>query len=169
MARKLKVETLYEASENNDPDACWLWPHYVDPDGYGKVRVGGEIVSAHRFSYEYNVGPIRAGMLIDHACGTRSCFNPNHLRPVSKKGNAEHRTKLDANNTSGFRGVSFYRSSGKYVARVRHNGKILHLGYFATAEEAGAVSLAKRTELGFMTGMNDTPNPTPDLQMRTSC
>ena len=160
MARKLKVETIYEASEKNDPDECWIWPHGKFADGYGCLRTGGKAARAHRVSYEYYVGPIPTGMSIDHACGTRSCFNPNHLRPVSHRENLQHRAKRNTNNMSGFRGVSFHKASGKYMAYVFHNGRRLYLGYFATAEEAGAVALAKRTELGFLTGFNDILNST---------
>ena len=155
MARKKCIETIWEAAEKNDPDDCWLWPHGIRSDGYGAVQAGDKKARAHRASYEHYVGPIPTGMQIDHACGTRSCFNPNHLRPVSHKENAQHRTKLSAANTSGFRGVSFDKSKGKYRADVRHDGKILYLGYFDTPEEAGAVALAKRQELGFLTGFND--------------
>jgi hypothetical protein len=42
---------------------------------------------AHRFSYEAYVGPIGAGLHIDHLCRVRSCVNPKHLEPVTQRVN----------------------------------------------------------------------------------
>lgn len=56
------------------------------------------------------------------------------------------------NSTSGFRGVSLYRPTGRYVARV---GTQAYVGYFATAEEAARARDAKARELGWPEeGMN---------------
>jgi hypothetical protein len=40
------------------------------------------------------------------------------------------------NNTSGFKGVSWYPKYGKWLARINISGKRIFLGYFDTAEEA---------------------------------
>jgi len=44
-------------------------------------------VYAHRFSYEYFVGPIPHNKEIDHICRVRHCVNPAHLRTVSHREN----------------------------------------------------------------------------------
>jgi hypothetical protein len=46
--------------------------------------------------------------------------------------------KHASHNTSGFKGVSFYRQTGRWQAYIRHGGRRLHLGMFATAEDAAA-------------------------------
>jgi hypothetical protein len=51
------------------------------------------------------------------------------------------------NNTSGYRGVSLYKKTGKWHAYVKHNGINIHLGYFDTPESAGLVAQCKRQEL----------------------
>ena len=43
---------------------------------------------------------------------------------------------LPAMNTSGYRGVTRIKKSGKWQASLRHNNKLLHLGTHDTAEEA---------------------------------
>lgn len=43
---------------------------------------------------------------------------------------------LRKNNTSGYRGVYFFKGWGKYVAQIKVNGKVKNLGGFKTAEEA---------------------------------
>jgi hypothetical protein len=69
-------------------EGCWLWSAYVDPSGYGKfTAVVGVSVYAHRWSYEFLVGPIPDGLVIDHLCRVRNCVNPDHLEPVTSAEN----------------------------------------------------------------------------------
>ena len=126
---------------------CWLWTGSLNRIGYGKIMVGGKIVGAHRIAYEMAFGTIPSGLQIDHTCHTRACVNPDHLRPVTNKQNAENRTGAQANSKSGVRGVSWYAPRKKWQAQVMHNGQQFHLGLYATVAEAGAVAQAKRLEL----------------------
>lgn len=68
--------------------ACWLWLAGLDGHGYGKFTEGGRQRAAHRLAYEALVGPIPAGMQLDHLCRTRRCVNPAHLEPVTNRENA---------------------------------------------------------------------------------
>lgn len=68
-------------------DECWLWPGSVTQEGYGMAYVSGKRVAAHRLAYERLVGPIPAGLQLDHLCRARSCVNPGHLEPVTSKEN----------------------------------------------------------------------------------
>lgn len=64
-------------------DGCWLWRLTKDKDGYGEGCFQKRKRRAHRLSYEAFVGPIPAGMHIDHLCRVRDCVNPEHLEPVT--------------------------------------------------------------------------------------
>lgn len=67
---------------------CWLWSiASVGSYGYGRAKVYGKNVPAHRAFYENARGPIPAGMVLDHICRVTACVNPDHLRPVTKAQN----------------------------------------------------------------------------------
>lgn len=51
--------------------------------GYATLKVDGRRRRAHRLAYEWFVGPIPEGMVLDHLCRVRHCVNPAHLEPVS--------------------------------------------------------------------------------------
>lgn len=67
---------------------CWVWTAKPDPTGYARLSVKSRDFLAHRFSYELNVGPIPAGLDLDHLCRVRHCVNPCHLDPVTRGENA---------------------------------------------------------------------------------
>ena len=62
---------------------CWLWLGARDSSGYGQLWVNGRVVGAHRFAYETFIGPIAAGLHLDHGCRNHSCVNPGHVEPVT--------------------------------------------------------------------------------------
>lgn len=62
--------------------SCWLWIGQLDRDGYGRFRILGTSILAHRWSYEQAHGPIPPGKQLDHLCRVRRCVNPSHLEPV---------------------------------------------------------------------------------------
>jgi len=43
----------------------------------------GRVFRSHRWFYEHFVGPIPAGLQLDHLCRQRDCVNPRHLEPVT--------------------------------------------------------------------------------------
>lgn len=70
-----------------DETACWEWVGQRSYSGYGQAKLtlaGMErVVLAHRWLYEALVGPIPAGLTLDHLCKNKSCVNPKHLEPVT--------------------------------------------------------------------------------------
>ncbi len=71
-------------------DGCWLFTGYCDPKwGYAMMSVAGKKRLVHRIAYEEFVGPIPAGLTIDRLCRRPSCFNPEHLEPVTQGENNE--------------------------------------------------------------------------------
>jgi hypothetical protein len=66
---------------------CWIWTGWNSGNGYGKVRVQGKAMMAHRAIYELLIRPIPPGYVLDHRCRNRGCCNPAHLECVSVKEN----------------------------------------------------------------------------------
>jgi hypothetical protein len=92
---------------------------------------------ADRMGLEYTI--------IDHIDQNPLNNCRSNLRVATNSQNLCNRG-LQRNNTSGVRGVSFYKATGKYRGRVKIMGKEIHLGSFDTAVEASKVVEAARIE-----------------------
>ena len=79
-----RFEKKYVPEPNS---GCWIWLGGTDRNGYGhfqEYRDGKRRLNlAHRWSYEYFIGPIAEGLQIDHLCRVRACVNYRHLEPVT--------------------------------------------------------------------------------------
>lgn len=70
----------FEAKFSVCPESgCWLWTGARHPRGYGRIRIRGRSVAAHRYSWELHRGPVRCGLHVLHRCDTPACVNPDHL------------------------------------------------------------------------------------------
>lgn len=68
----------------------------------------------------------------------------DNLRLVTPMQNAGNQRRSKSSST-GFKGVTKQR--GRYRARIRFNGKPIHIGYYATEQEAHKAYCAKSLEL----------------------
>ncbi len=105
-------------------------------NGYISIQINGKLYPAHRLAWLYMTGSWPE-FDIDHIEGINiPFFNKfSNLRDT----NRNNWNRVDnKNNTSGFRGVSFHKPTGKWRARIKVNGINKHLGYFNTPEEASA-------------------------------
>ena len=66
---------------------CWMWTGALSADGYGRWWKDGRNRPTHIFVYEDLVGPVPAGLQLDHLCRVRACCNPKHLEPVTCREN----------------------------------------------------------------------------------
>lgn len=82
---------------------------------------------------------------VDHKDTDRTNNSLANLRWCTLKEN-QHNRSMSKNNTSGYKGVSFYKRDKKWRAEIKIDGKLIHLGYFDTAEEASAVRSARANQ-----------------------
>lgn len=102
------------------------------------VSNGRKTVRLHRVIMERMLGkPIPSNVEIDHINGNGLDNRRGNLRLASKSQNSKNRP-LYANNTSGYKGVSWAKTVKKWRAEIRVNGQGIYLGIFDTPEEAHA-------------------------------
>jgi hypothetical protein len=77
--KKTPHERMMDRTKECPKSECIEYAGYVNKDGYGRLRAGGDKILAHRLSYEHNVGEIPEGLLVLHKCDNPSCVNPDHL------------------------------------------------------------------------------------------
>ena len=82
------VDRFMTHVDKRGPTDCWLWTGHLNHGGYGQFSTGkARYFGAHRWSYEHFVGPVPAGLDLDHLCRVRHCVNPDHLEPVTRREN----------------------------------------------------------------------------------
>lgn len=123
-------------------DTCWLWTGAKNQFGYGIFRLNRVARSAHRIVID-----APKGQYVDHMCHVTNCVNPDHLQVVTNRQNVENRGGLNANNTSGVRGVSWSEDRQRWVVNVRSNYRTRFGGRYASLAEAEAAAVALRNEL----------------------
>lgn len=78
-------ERFWAKVERCGPDECWPWLGATHPFGYGRIGVGRRSTgdrrteTAHRVSWEINIGPVPRGKHVLHRCDNPPCVNPAHL------------------------------------------------------------------------------------------
>lgn len=105
-------------------------------NGYIRIALPGASYSAHRLAWLHFYGEWPPeDMRIDHIDRNRVNNRISNLRLATNSQNRMN-SGLFANNTSGFKGVQFDRSFGKFVARLRVDGRDRYVGCFDRAEDA---------------------------------
>lgn len=111
-------------------------------DNYIYVKVRPNRYPAHRLAWFLHYGEWPKDV-IDHINGNGSDNRLCNLREATMAQNS-HNMRLNRNNTSGFKGVSYDKLNQKWMAHIRLGGKFINLGRFPTAEEADAAARAGR-------------------------
>lgn len=106
------------------------------------VRLNDELFYRYRIIWVMHYG--HCPDVIDHINRLSTDDRITNLRAANQSGNLAN-SKVARNNTSGIKGVTWYRRDGKWAAQIVVRGKRLHLGYFELLEEAAAARAAAAT------------------------
>jgi hypothetical protein len=115
-----------------------------DHAGYLRINIRGYPYLAHHLAWAIYYGEHPA--LIDHKNRDPADNRIDNLRAATRSNNQHNRTAMKTN-TSGYKGVSFHKKTGKWRANVFFNSKQHYLGLFADPQKAYAAYCKAAKEL----------------------
>lgn len=84
------LEKLLNKIVINQYTNCWEWQGGKNNIGYGMIRDGKKMRTAHRVSYEeHNNVKIPKNLVTMHSCDNPGCINPQHLSLGTRKQNTQ--------------------------------------------------------------------------------
>lgn len=108
-------------------------------EGYIYATFFNKKIKGHRIVFMLHHGFLPK--MIDHIDGNKTNNRIENLRACSYSQNQYNKT-ASKNNTSGVKGVSFHKATGKFQAAIKLSGKQRHLGLFDTIESATIARIA---------------------------
>lgn len=105
----------------------------IAKSGYSQIRINGKTYKTHRLIFIMHHGYFPG--FVDHIDRNKSNNKIENLREASLVQNQGNR-KMDKRNTSGYRGVSWYKKDKKWGARITMHGKKKFLGLFEDPKDA---------------------------------
>lgn len=106
----------------------------VNRKGRLSITINGLQYQASHIAWFYMTG-LWPAVFIDHKDGEPSNNKFDNLRSATNAENARNRKK-HKNNGSGFTGVYWSKFRNRWMARIRFEGKLKHIGCYDTPEEA---------------------------------
>jgi hypothetical protein len=162
MTRHPTAERVRERLSYDRETGCFTWlawsdgPPFWNPkyagkraghqqkNGYRVLAIDGKLYPEHRLAWLYETGewPTCA---IDHRDKVPYHNWFANLRLATKAQNGANQ-KIRKSNTSGVKGASLRRDTGRWLAQIRIRGRVTHLGIYDTKEIAGAAYAAAAAE-----------------------
>ncbi|MCA7083411.1 HNH endonuclease [Cupriavidus sp. DB3] len=123
----------------SDEDYAALSRHkwHLDIDGYARSNVPSDVRRQTQIHMHRVIAGLARGdrRYVDHINGNKLDNRRENLRICSGAENGWN-VRLSKRNSSGYKGVSFEKRSGKWQVRIRQKGKQIFLGYYEFPEEA---------------------------------
>jgi hypothetical protein len=121
---------------------------HLQSKGYLALRISGVKHLVHRLAFLYMTGEWPVGQ-VDHVDRDKINNAWINLRDVDGTTNLGNSRPLWAHNTSGIKGVCFYKRDKTWQAFIRYKGKMIYLGrYHDIVEAAAARQMAEEKYFG---------------------
>lgn len=147
--KKLPSQKILKSILDYDPNTgFFFWKKngkragYSYNDSYVRIRIDRIGYAAHRLAWVYVYGD-EPSKYVDHINQIKIDNRIVNLRLATPSQNLQNRQK-QKNNTTGYLGVCYAKKSKKFTASIKVDGKLKHLGYFHTADEAAKVAIDAR-------------------------
>lgn len=112
--------------------------------GYRQVTLLGVTMYEHRLAWMYCHGELPLGCCIDHINGVKGDNRIDNLRLASQFENAAN-VGAKKDNTSGHKNVHWCNAKGRWIAKVKRQGKTIYAGSFTDYD--AAVMAANETRI----------------------
>jgi hypothetical protein len=138
-------QRLARRSRFNPESGCTECLGMHTKDGYGLIMDDGKKLLAHRVVWEFVRGPVPDGLCVLHSCDNPPCVTPDHLFLGTIQINNSDKAKKGRGRV-GADGLPFgvTQRCRRFAAHIRAGGREIHLGTFATIDEAHKVALRAR-------------------------
>jgi hypothetical protein len=111
---------------------------------YHQICIDYILYRTHRLVWAYHYGA--SACTIDHINGNPFDNRIENLRECNTAQNHQN-SRLAKSNTSGVKGVAWCKQKQKWRGRITVDGSEVHIGFFATVDEAQDAMSAARTKL----------------------
>ena len=119
----------------------------ADSDGYISLRIDGRMYKAHRLAILYTDGYLPENT-VDHIDRVPWHNWRDNLREASYQCQMRN-CGMRKDNTSGIKGVAFFKRTGRWYAYISVNSKMKYLGNFDNLLDAAYARFAAEQCLGF--------------------
>lgn len=102
----------------------------IGSEGYYRIKIGNITYLNHRIVWALTHNADPGASQIDHIDGNRANNDPINLRLATHRSNSQNKLNRSRH------GIGVKKQGGSFQARIRIDGKLIHLGSFATAEQA---------------------------------
>lgn len=134
----LTKELLHQLFEYRDGELYWKKRNQkkagcVNSENYRHIVINNKLYKSHRLIFMMHYGYMPE--FIDHIDNNRLNNKIENLREATKQQNSWNR-KINTNNKSGVKGVSWCKLTKKWRVQSRIDKKVKYLGVYETLEEA---------------------------------
>lgn len=135
---------IFRWKKTNKSQRAGVLAGWIDVHGYRSIGIYGKTYRGCRLAWLFMTGEWPQEE-IDHINGKRNDDRFINLRQVSRTTNSQNLRKPHKDNSHGLLGVM--RLHKRWTAQIMVSGKRIHLGTFATPEEAHQIYIEAKRKL----------------------